>query len=59
MLTKILNGQKVVCSSEEEMAIRGEWAANDAVPLPAKPTAADPIINDPEALAKLKEALSK
>jgi len=28
---KIVDGQEVECSDEEEAAIRAEWAANDAV----------------------------
>ena len=59
MLTKIVNGVKVVCSEEEEAAILAEWAANDAKPQTAKPTAADAIIKDPEALSALKAALAK
>lgn len=30
MLTKIVNGVEVVMDTEEEKAIRAEWAANDA-----------------------------
>lgn len=30
MLKKILNGKEVVMDTEEENAIRAEWAANDA-----------------------------
>lgn len=32
MLTKIVNGQEVICSPEEEAEIRAEWAKNDALP---------------------------
>ena len=30
MLTKIVNGQEVQCTPEEEAEIRAEWAANAA-----------------------------
>lgn len=42
MLTKIVNGQEVECSPEEETAIRAEWAAND----PAKLPQPKPILSD-------------
>lgn len=60
MLTKMVNGVEVICSAEEEASILAQWAANDAA-AKSKPvtTPADPIINDPAALAALKAALSK
>jgi len=30
MLKKMVDGKEVICSAEEEAAIRAEWAANDA-----------------------------
>jgi uncharacterized lipoprotein YmbA len=30
MLNKIVNGQELVCSPEEEAQIRAEWAANES-----------------------------
>ena len=32
MLTKIVNGEEVICTPEEESEIRAEWAKNDALP---------------------------
>ena len=32
MLTKIVNGEEVICSADEEAEIRAEWAKNDALP---------------------------
>lgn len=60
MLTKIVNGVPVVCSPEEEAALVAEWTANDPSkkPVPQKATAADAILGDPAALAKLKAALA-
>lgn len=59
MLTKMVNGVSVVCSPEEEAAIRAEWDANAAMvqPPPKKPV--DAFINDPLQMAALKAALSK
>jgi hypothetical protein len=52
MLTKIVNGQEIECSAEEEAEIRAEWAANDVL-IAAQVAAA-------EAKATAKEsALSK
>tara|TARA_R110000868_G_C10735896_1_gene751990 strand:+ start:690 stop:854 length:165 start_codon:yes stop_codon:yes gene_type:complete len=30
MLTKIVDGQEIQCSTEEEAVIRAEWSHNDA-----------------------------
>lgn len=59
MLTKIVDGKVVVCSPEEESAIRAEWEANDLAPQAEKQTLVDQIINDPLQLAALKSALAK
>ena len=32
MLTKIVNGQEIICSEEEERLIRLKWALNDKYP---------------------------
>ena len=37
MLNKIVNGQELVCSPEEEAQIRAEWAANESKALEKKP----------------------
>lgn len=37
MLTKIVNGETVVLSPEEEAAVRAEWAANDPAIQPPDP----------------------
>ena len=52
MLTKIVNGQEIECSAEEEAEIRAEWAANDVL------IAAQVAAAEAEATAK-ESALSK
>jgi hypothetical protein len=52
MLTKIVNGQEVECSAEEEAEIRAEWDANDVL------IAAQVAAAEAEAMAK-ESALSK
>mgnify|MGYP001604801484 CR=1 FL=1 len=60
MLIKNVNGIDVPCSLEEETSILSEWAANVvSSSTKPKPTAADSIVNSPEALAALKAALAK
>jgi len=52
MLNKIVNGQEVECSAEEEAEIRAEWDANDVL------IAAQVAAAKAEAMAK-ESALSK
>lgn len=52
MLTKIVNGQEVECSAEEEAAIRAEWSNNDVL------IAAQVAAKEAEVAAK-ESALSK
>jgi len=52
MLNKIVNGQEIECSAEEEAEIRAEWAANDVL------IAAQVAAKEAEVAAK-ESALSK
>lgn len=52
MLTKIVNGQEIECSAEEEAEIRAEWATNDVL------IAAQVAAKEAEVVAK-ESALSK
>lgn len=52
MLNKIVNGQEVECSAEEEAEIRAEWANNDVL------IAAQLAAKEAEVVAK-ESALSK
>ena len=59
MLKKVVDGVEVICSQEEEAAIKAEWEANAAKPAPTVKKPVDQIINDPVQLAALKAALAK
>ena len=57
MLNKIVNGQQVQCTPEEEAEIRAEWAANEAKALEPQPPTLEEIVAQLQAeVTALKEA---
>lgn len=59
MLTKIVDGETVEMSPEEEAAILAEWQANAATQPAKQPSLVEKIISDPQQLLELKAALAK
>lgn len=56
MLTKMVNGETVICDAEEEAALRLFWDENDPAKQPAQP--AKPTLEDVLAVIQGDPALS-